>query len=342
MSDPIDEYCDVLRDEFRELPGEHELVAELEDHLRERAEALACGATQSEEAERRAVELFGSPELVARRVRSTLGLRRRHEPVTVARWAFPIIELLLLTVALIAATETWVYWLPCDVQTRAAHWDPCAHAMEGDGGPNPIAAGLRLSAVLLSTLAWLIFAAGQPWHTATRRLSRVVIALSLAMALETLLTQSATLGTGWFWAPVVALGVEVIVWLTLRWVGLDPLHPRQGASHESRPRPQLPRTIYLVRTAILLFAATGLTRWSPVIVDYFIMAPVSELNFDTPPGTGYVTAALIGLSALTSMLLGVVAWVVTRLKQRETEQRVTDHVGAPHPSASITVVQAQR
>ena len=67
-SRPVEDYLDKLR---RELPGgrrfKRRVLSEVEDHLREGVWHEQEGGVPALEAERRVIERFGSPQLVARR-----------------------------------------------------------------------------------------------------------------------------------------------------------------------------------------------------------------------------------------------------------------------------------
>ncbi|MEN0070131.1 MAG: hypothetical protein AAGC63_03885, partial [Propionicimonas sp.] len=75
----------------------------------------------------------------------------------------------------------------------------------------------------------------------------------------------------------------------------------------------------LVSAAVIVQRTNGLDRvahllalwgvvsfgWMRTIGDYAVMLGLSNANWDAPPGTGYVTVAVIGLSALLAPCLGL-------------------------------------
>ena len=69
QGDAVDRYLDALLLELRgRVTGVRRILDETEDHLREAVEAGTAEGLTPNEAERRAVERFGSPKLVARRM----------------------------------------------------------------------------------------------------------------------------------------------------------------------------------------------------------------------------------------------------------------------------------
>ena len=68
MSDLIDAYLDRLLRELRGAPGEvRRFLSEAEEHLRDATATGVAEGLPEEDAQRRAIERFGSPRLVARR-----------------------------------------------------------------------------------------------------------------------------------------------------------------------------------------------------------------------------------------------------------------------------------
>ena len=92
--DVIGRHLRELRGEVGRLPLGRRLLVEAEDHLRAVAEELEAAGAERAEAERRAVERFGSVDAVARRLRAEVGARARAwgawlVPVLVALYVAP-------------------------------------------------------------------------------------------------------------------------------------------------------------------------------------------------------------------------------------------------------------
>lgn len=63
------------------------------------------------------------------------------------------------------------------------------------------------------------------------------------------------------------------------------------------------RGIELFRYGLVLLAATSVGGVRQVL-EYVVAVSLSDANWDSPPGTGYLTVAFIGLAALTTFVLG--------------------------------------
>jgi hypothetical protein len=90
VGDVIDAYLRELGAQVGPLPLRRRLLAEAEDHLRAAAGSLRAEGVGPAEAERRAVERFGAPGEVARRLRAEVGARARAW----GAWLVPILVVL--------------------------------------------------------------------------------------------------------------------------------------------------------------------------------------------------------------------------------------------------------
>jgi hypothetical protein len=63
-----------------------------------------------------------------------------------------------------------------------------------------------------------------------------------------------------------------------------------------------------------------------VVVEYTIMIHFSDANWDAPPGTGYLTVAVITISAILTVIMTLRA-----------PQKVADEPLRDHHSGSLTV-----
>jgi hypothetical protein len=83
----IDRYLAALQDHLDQAPDAGDILAEVEDHLRETATSYRHGGLDAEGAEARALEAFGSPRLVARAFADASGTKGLAMPTTFTRRA---------------------------------------------------------------------------------------------------------------------------------------------------------------------------------------------------------------------------------------------------------------
>lgn len=133
MSDPIADYVATLRRELTGVPHCDDLVSEMEDHLRETADALAATGCPAHLAGREAVQRFGRPGLVARSIRTTHLHPSDRDPAPARRWVFTLTECLLILASLAAVGAIYLHWLPCggDAITPDRITDACLSRMDG-------------------------------------------------------------------------------------------------------------------------------------------------------------------------------------------------------------------
>lgn len=317
MSDAIARYRAAIRAELAGVPGADDTVAELEDHLREATDALIARGRPPAVAAQESVERLGSPALIGRRIRAEHGRPRPHDPAPGHRWPFTVAEILLILAAVSAVAATYVHWLPCggDAITPRAISDACLTRMDAAwafpfapeaGERDPLADGFRLVGLLLMALAWLVFTVGQPW----RPLNRLVIALPivplLAMAADTasLMADPSAEPQWWAQTPILWVVDGLAIFAMVAVIDAPPYGRPDRVERAIQPTASMTYDVFGWRVALLLLAvsAPGFSRFT---LDFSIMVGISELDWDTPPGTGYLTAALLGAPALASAVLGI-------------------------------------
>lgn len=317
MTDPIDSYVASLRRELRGVPDAGDIVSELEDHLREAAEALTATGCAPQVAARESVQRFGRPALVARSVRAAHHHPSDRDPTPARRWVFGVTEGLLILAAVAATAAIYLHWSPCggDAITPDEIQSACLARMDAawafpfapEAAERSLATdGLRLGALLLLTLAWSLVSLCQPW----RPLVRLVVALPvlplLVMAADTawLITHPAAESHRWARdAPVVMDLCAVAAFVAIVMLAA-PLH-----HHGDRPGHPLPAKASISygsfrwRAALLLLGVSAASQLRSYL-EFFAVVGFSDLNWDTPPGTGYFTAASIAACAIGSLLAG--------------------------------------
>lgn len=273
MSDPIDDYCEVLRDEFRGLTGRDELVAEIDDHLRESSEALRrAGQEQPVET---AIGRLGRPESVARGIRMVRGRPRGTDPMIVPRWPLTVSAALLVLAAVAYAVATWLYQLPCSgpFDELGPATDRCLDRWEDidlfplsalpvgfDGlAPSPATHVVFLVACGSMVAATVLLALTQPWFAGTRNTVLSVAAGTLITAVAVAVHRAdPTAGLAW-WGTLAALGTDLAALCAIVRVWIDPVGPPRFPTPRSEPPPSRvdSYTRYRVRMTLLLFASAG-------------------------------------------------------------------------------------
>lgn len=142
--------------------------------------------------------------------------------------------------------------------------------------------GLIALSLLAGALAWLVLVIGLPWRRGVRWcLLGPSVALGVAATVALLPGTADRLSlTGALVLVDVATLVAVIA-LAAAFAGDD----------------HVPRRLWLP------LAAVGTLGLSAKLVDYVVMIGWSELDWDTPPGTGYVGAALLVAVSIAMLIL---------------------------------------
>ncbi|MFT4294133.1 MAG: permease prefix domain 1-containing protein [Micropruina sp.] len=334
MSDPINEYRADLRRQLTGVPGADDVVAELDDHLRESTETLTRHGMNPAQADAVAIGRLGNARTVARSVRVERGWLRGRDLVIVARRPFLIAELLLILAALAYAVATLLHDLPCD-RVGAGEVDGMSagtlHECLGRGEdwelapffpPLPLGlAGLNtasatllfLVAAIAMAVAVVQFAGRQPWLRPTRRWALLSGALTVATGLAATvqpLNPASRIG----WSMAAALGVDLALLCTLALLWTSGMDPALTAGAERAPKPGVVMTYtrYRVRVSLILLASAGCgihflqqVALAPVaIVIAELRRTVGYLGWAPTPLLGQLHTLLVVLPVLASMILG--------------------------------------
>ena len=211
---------------------------------------------------------------------------------------------LLASGALLAGIAEALYWRPCAGQMLTGsilngyRYEPefteaCLIAMDGAstvflpevGGGWTLIAALGTIAATLLALAWLVVLPTARLSSPAALVAALPAVCSLALVVASVvavLGPAETDDVARYWlirtiepAGLVALVMLAASGVTGRW---------------------------LVRFALVLLASTpqGLVH---ILAEYGLAISLSEANWDTPPGAGYLTAMFIGLVALATFVL---------------------------------------
>lgn len=220
------------------------------------------------------------------------------------RWPWFAAATLLLGAAAATAGSTYLHWLPCrgsmlsgSILRGFAYGpdfsDACLRRM--DGGPPfpyppepaeqaPWAAELGIAAMVAAALAWLVLVVGLRWPTRAAVIAALPgLALLGVAVLAALTSRDATRSPDaylpiWLWMSIDVAAV----------IALVAVRSRQDT----------------LRLVLVLWGTTafGLV---PSAGAYIAMGSFSDANWDSPPGTGYLTAAALLGSAVVTLAL---AW----------------------------------
>ncbi|HEY5784804.1 MAG TPA: hypothetical protein VIT65_08500 [Microlunatus sp.] len=211
---------------------------------------------------------------------------------------------LLIGAGLTGAAATYLWWLPCRGQMllgtplgSASVGDPgqaCIDRM-GEGTPFPLPTQAALSApgllvlatvtIVLVSVAWLLLVFAQP----VSRVRQVIAALP-------------------------ALGAAVVAVL-----GVGIAYGMAGAEGLAYPLDTFVNLLVVVAVVVLwghvaararfLVMALALSSmgFAGPVAEYMVMVWWSELNWDAPPGSGYLTAALLLVCGITVLMMTVIA-----------------------------------
>jgi hypothetical protein len=245
--------------------------------------------------------------------------------MTERRWRWVTAAGLLLAAAVAAGHAVYLYWLPCrgamlsGTVLRGYAYGPdfgevCLRRMD-TGMPFPYpgepvawaggAGPLGASAMVLAGLAWLVLTWGSGESVGTNAAIAGPGLLTVGLAVHALLaaesfSYGAVLMILWILVEVTALGAVL---------GL--LEP--GFGHDG---PALP----------LVVAAWGSTAFGGFhqIADFIAMVAFSEADWDVPPGTGYLTTAVLALSAFVTLRYALAGRFPTQ-RRRSAASRLVGH-----------------
>ncbi len=231
-----------------------------------------------------------------------------HSVRTQPRWPWIAAGFLLLASAALAAASVYLLWLPCqgsmldgtpfgprEAQELA---EGCSRRMdEGfplaffpeDVGLTPSASELGGLAMLVASASWIVLILGLRLSRHTRWIALIAAVfpvifatLNLAAAINPNSGLDRAVSPGLWWAvDLVALAVLLVIHITNR--ALDP---------ET-----------FLGLALVLWGATsfGLVH---LFTEFMIMITFNEYNWDTPPGTGWITVGVLVLSGAASLWFG--------------------------------------
>ncbi len=241
---------------------------------------------------------------------------------------FLLTELLLIAASGVVVWVTYLGWVPCaGSMLEGTQFDPtphewdfsmaCHEAMDhGDGFPisswlaSPLQQtvnGLNAVALLLLGVAWLVLV--RNWGLQGRL--RILLA-SLPGLVNLWLAVIATVA--FIWPPAetpAAVGITILLMDVAGFVGAIVLLT-------ASPTPLSAGSGIRVILVALAVTASSLGH---LLTDYMVMIGFSEANWDSPPGTGYVTAFSIALFALLSMIVGLIARLWTNLRPSQLLQQ---------------------
>ena len=213
------------------------------------------------------------------------------------RWPWLLGSALLLASGAAAAGSTYRYWLPCrgsmlsgsvfrDYAYGPDFTDACLRRMDsGTPFPFPLTGPestpgspqLAVAAMVLAGLAWIVIVLGSRWP---RWIAVVAVLPSVATFAMAPLTAP---HTSWLLLMIIDLAALVALIAIL-----------DG-------RPEL-RAVGRLRLVAALWGAAAFGA-VPSMLEYLIMVRLSDANWDTPPGTGYLLAAVPVAAAILTTIL---------------------------------------
>jgi hypothetical protein len=224
-------------------------------------------------------------------------------------------ELLLIAASGVIVWVTYLGWTPCaGSMLEGTQFDPtphewtftqaCHEAMDhGDGFPvsgwleSPLQRtvnGLNAIALLLLGVAWLMLV--RNWGGLRRGVRMLLAALPGLLNLWL----AGVAAVSFVWPPSEFPGLASVAMLAMDLAGVAAVvvllaSPAPGSASIARS----------IRVVLLALATTA-ASFGHLFSDYAFMVGFSEANWDSPPGSGYLTAFSIGLFAILSMIVGAV------------------------------------
>jgi hypothetical protein len=249
------------------------------------------------------------------------------------RWPWLLTAGLMLAAAVAAAWSTYLYWLPCrgtmlegtliqpfsgDGRTYdeyekldpavKASMDACLRRMDGDISElAPWTSELHVVAIALLGVAWLTLVLGLRWRLRTR----AVAALPGLATLVVAVAEAAALGDAGHVPMMLLFSIElsavVALIAILAW------------------QSEVIGRCWL-RLVVVLWGTTAFGAIH-TIAEYVAMIIFSERDWDDPPGTGYLTVAVITICAILTVIMTL----------RAPHRGADDEPHQDHDSASLTL-----
>jgi hypothetical protein len=230
------------------------------------------------------------------------------------RWPWLLAAGLMLTSAVAAAWSTYLYWLPCrgsmldgtlirpytddgrsyeefeklDPAIKARLF-ACDARMDGDiSGQAPWTSELLVLAMALAGLAWLTLVLALRWQLKTKAVAAVPGLATVVMALAVAATIGAEGGEDHSLLTMLLVAVEwsALLALAMIWVWQPEVRTRRR----------------FLRIVLALWGTTAFGMFHQMLA-YMIMVGFSERDWDEPPGTGYLTVAVITISAILIVIM---------------------------------------
>jgi hypothetical protein len=219
--------------------------------------------------------------------------------VSEQRWPWLLTAGLMLASAVAAAWSTYLDWLPCRGSMLSGSIiygyhhvgpdfsDACLRRMDGEQGPRALE--LRSVAMALAGLAWLALVLGMRWQLRTKAVAALPGLVTLALA------GVVAIGAGLGQDDSLLVILRLTLGLTFELLAVVALVAISTGEPDVGGRGVL-------RLVVVLWGTTafGLIH---VIVEFIVMVKFTEANWDTPPGTGYLTVATITISAILTVIM---------------------------------------
>lgn len=214
------------------------------------------------------------------------------------RWPWVVSGVLLVVAGAAAWRATLVSWSSCAGATslassilasylEAIEWsDACYVQMDGGGflhWPDPGAADAAATSMVVTAAAWLVLVAGVRWSLLARLLAAGAGSVTLVLGVVTWTADragsEALRGDLMLAVDVTALAAFAAVVVTWR------------CDH------------YAFGRAAVAWLAAASFGAGHMLLEYLAMVTVSAANWDTPPGTGYLSAWFLAASGVAIIVL---------------------------------------
>jgi hypothetical protein len=201
----------------------------------------------------------------------------------------------MLAAAAAAAWSTYLHWLPCRgsmLRGSVVHGyeydydggkfsDLCLRRMDGDQGPWE--SELQVVAMVLLGVAWLALVLGLRWQVKTKAVAGLPGLATLLVAGDV------AIGNGGDDSFPLMLMLSIELCAVVALVAFSAWQPEPDGRH-------------IRRLVVVLWGTTAFGAIH-LIVEYVIMINFSDANWDDPPGTGYLTVAVITISAILTAIM---------------------------------------